>query len=448
MTFSTAPKQRLSADPRDYFHFGRYKTPTILYPLLQNWGEVQDPSRSLPLITGQILVLDGHMYYSKKEWDLIVNSTIKALESKDTKYFDDFFVAARIHADANADFLMHAKKESSLKDIESVFLLYHNMEYPWLYVLPMCQAIEDWLKPKVPTDILPLFFTPSQPTILAEYQEKINGLAARVKKTKMKSSDLDKEVDSLLCEYPWVGMMHFWGEYNSPEKIAESLKKPLEMGSTPSFEKIPQEFKWLLEITRKATYYRQYFAELCAIGSYELYESFKRLSIDPNRAIWLTPEEFFEEYAEGKHTVSKEMISERKKAYGVSNSIITGKELQEMIREFIPEEMGEVKELRGTVASKGHATGKVKIILSPHDLGKMEEGDILVAHETTPDVVPAMQKAAAIVTDIGGLTSHAAIVSRELGKPCIIGTKIGSRVLKDGDMVDVDAEKGIVTVIT
>ena len=63
---------------------------------------------------------------------------------------------------------------------------------------------------------------------------------------------------------------------------------------------------------------------------------------------------------------------------------------------------------------------------------------------TTPDFVPAMRNAAAIVTDEGGVTSHAAIVSREMNKPCIIGTKIATQVFKDGDVVEVDAEKGVV----
>ena len=64
--------------------------------------------------------------------------------------------------------------------------------------------------------------------------------------------------------------------------------------------------------------------------------------------------------------------------------------------------------------------------------------------ETTPDFVPAVKIAAAVITDYGGITSHAAIVSREFGVPCVIGTKIATKVLKDGDRVEVDAEKGIV----
>ncbi len=66
---------------------------------------------------------------------------------------------------------------------------------------------------------------------------------------------------------------------------------------------------------------------------------------------------------------------------------------------------------------------------------------------TTPEYVPAMRKSMAIVTDEGGVTCHAAIVSRELGKPCIIGTGNGTKVLKDGDIVEVDANEGIITII-
>ncbi len=77
----------------------------------------------------------------------------------------------------------------------------------------------------------------------------------------------------------------------------------------------------------------------------------------------------------------------------------------------------------------------------------MQKGDILVSIATDPDIVPAMKKAAAIVTEQGGVTSHAAIVSRELGTPCVIGTKIATKVFKDGDLVEVDAVKGIVKLI-
>jgi len=100
--------------------------------------------------------------------------------------------------------------------------------------------------------------------------------------------------------------------------------------------------------------------------------------------------------------------------------------------------------LKGLGASPGIGIGKVKVIESEREISKVEEGDILVTTMTTPDVVPAMKRASAIVTDEGGMTCHAAIVSRELGVPAVVGTKEATKVLKDGMVVTVDGEKGVV----
>ena len=88
---------------------------------------------------------------------------------------------------------------------------------------------------------------------------------------------------------------------------------------------------------------------------------------------------------------------------------------------------------------------RVKILRDPHDADSFHKGDILVAPMTTPEYIFAMKKASAIVTDTGGLMSHAAVTSRELGVPCIVGTKYATTLLKDGDMVVVDTTKGTVT---
>jgi pyruvate,water dikinase len=89
----------------------------------------------------------------------------------------------------------------------------------------------------------------------------------------------------------------------------------------------------------------------------------------------------------------------------------------------------------------------VKIVIDPRKVEDFSIGDILVTTMTTPEYIFVMKKAAAILTDTGGLTSHAAIVSRELGIPCIVGTKIATRVLKDGDLVEVDADSGVVRIL-
>ena len=100
--------------------------------------------------------------------------------------------------------------------------------------------------------------------------------------------------------------------------------------------------------------------------------------------------------------------------------------------------------LKGLPASPGLGTGTVKIIKNLNDIDKVKPGDILVTKMTNPDMVPAMKKAEAIVTDEGGVTSHAAIVSRELGIPCVVGTEKATKKLKEKQLITVDGEEGVV----
>jgi len=107
----------------------------------------------------------------------------------------------------------------------------------------------------------------------------------------------------------------------------------------------------------------------------------------------------------------------------------------------------ESNEITGQMASTGKAIGQVKIIKRKEQMIEMEEGKILVTPMTTPEFVPVMEKAAAFVTDEGGILCHAAIVAREMKKPCIIGTKVATELLNDGDLIEVDADNGIIRII-
>ena len=100
--------------------------------------------------------------------------------------------------------------------------------------------------------------------------------------------------------------------------------------------------------------------------------------------------------------------------------------------------------LQGQGASPGIATGRVVIVDEVSDLGRIQDGDIMVTTITNPDMVPVMRRVSAIITDEGGMTCHAAVVSRELGTPAIVGTKNATRVLKEGDIITIDGKKGII----
>lgn len=127
--------------------------------------------------------------------------------------------------------------------------------------------------------------------------------------------------------------------------------------------------------------------------------------------------------------------------------VITGVKAKHLLKRQKIEKEKRIKlnNLLGTCACPGKAKGIAKIINVPEDIPKMKSGDIMISHTTFPSLVPAMKKAAAIVTEDGGITCHAAIVARELQTPCIVGCSGILRAIKGGDMVEVDANKGIIT---
>ncbi len=115
---------------------------------------------------------------------------------------------------------------------------------------------------------------------------------------------------------------------------------------------------------------------------------------------------------------------------------------------LIPKIPDTTSTLKGTVAFPGKVTGKATLVLTMEDAGRFTEGDILVTTMTTPDFLPIMHASSAILTEIGGLLCHAAIVSRELKIPCVIGIQHLTQILKDGDMVEVDADSGVITILS
>ncbi|HVC58302.1 MAG TPA: PEP-utilizing enzyme [Candidatus Acidoferrales bacterium] len=105
------------------------------------------------------------------------------------------------------------------------------------------------------------------------------------------------------------------------------------------------------------------------------------------------------------------------------------------------------EEIRGVTASQGYAKGRAIVVSSMSELHKVKKGDIMIAISTIPDFVPAMERAAGIIAEEGGITSHAAIVSRELKLPCIVGAANVTKIIRDGDLVELDADNGIARIL-
>ncbi len=159
----------------------------------------------------------------------------------------------------------------------------------------------------------------------------------------------------------------------------------------------------------------------------------------------------FRAYFEDKTLPSQEELVKRQAGCGLlfvdgKETLLTIDEVESLLNQIFKIDEN-VTELKGSPASPGIVKGKVTIVLDPSKADNFSEGDILVAEMTHPQYLQLMKQSAAIVTDAGGTLCHAAVVSREFNIPCVVGTQVATSVLKDGMMVEVDAEKGVVKIL-
>ncbi len=176
-----------------------------------------------------------------------------------------------------------------------------------------------------------------------------------------------------------------------------------------------------------------------------------KFSIEPQNdlADYVTIEE-----AVSDELPSKNILEKRRESWALFNSdVIHSKERVKnffnnnkiFLEEFSDENIN--PEIKGQVAQVGIAKGPARVLFKIQDLENVKEGDILISPMTGPDFILAMDKASAIVTDEGGATCHAAIISREFKIPCIVGTQAATEIIRSGDIVEVNANKGIVKIL-
>ncbi len=215
-------------------------------------------------------------------------------------------------------------------------------------------------------------------------------------------------------------------EFNSEDHL---ILKPKDMGEWMSFMIYARDERKRVNLMVNGLLDR-YLRKECSVRK-----------IDYNDAVMLTVDEF----EKCKADPSKiEHYSERYFKLTKNGPVNILKE--EWIR--VSDENLEINsEIHGQAASRGKIRGIARVIMSSSDFGKMKTGEIIIASMTRPEYAPILSMAGAIITDEGGITCHAAIISRELRIPCIIGTKNATKILKDGDLVEVDADKGVVRII-
>ncbi len=175
-----------------------------------------------------------------------------------------------------------------------------------------------------------------------------------------------------------------------------------------------------------------------------------KLDIPPELVLCAVKEEFEAYLQKGQPFVAREILEDRHRACALlwtnqERMLVVGQEVDE-VEALIKQHATKTDSatIKGSVGYPGKVKGRVRIVFDPSKITDFQEGEILVSGMTRPEFLSLMKKAAAFVTDGGGILCHAAIVARELKKPCIIGTLIATKELKEGDIVEVDADSGVV----
>lgn len=284
------------------------------------------------------------------------------------------------------------------------------------------------------------------------------------------------ELENHLKRYGWIGTRHWW--FHRPwtvgdltgrirtllkkdaneqirhikklrvenEENAAQLMSALRSAAASDFERIvsiAKEFAWL----------RTYRTDVLHSSGFNARHLFFRIAelmgLNHKDVTYLGSYEIRAFLEEGRTAVTRMVIDERRNGAETLRLgqplIVSGKERERLLSimdKKLKQELPAV--VRGTPAFHGKSVGRARIVQNQFQLEKVQDGDVLVAAMTFPSFILAMERAVAFVTDEGGILCHAAIISREMQKPCVIGTKNATKVFRDGDLVEVDAANGIV----
>ena len=279
----------------------------------------------------------------------------------------------------------------------------------------------------------------------------------KIKSGKDKKFNLEEALSEHCQKYEYLGYRDPFSKGYSKRFFRDRLlklkpiKKPPAKVYNINFNQ--KEIKYI-ELMKELVYFRNYRADKLYEVLYHLEPLWKKIA---NKYQLRSTDLGYYSLAEGQNLfkngkrVQLSILDKRKRGYGfimINGRIkfFVGRELNKYKKIYTTPKKANTK-ISGFTACKGRIIGRVKVVLNSKAQSKVRKGDVMVACMTTPDFLPCMEKAAAFITDEGGITCHAAIVAREMNKPCIIGTKFATKVLKDGDLVEVDANQGIIKIL-
>jgi len=443
----------------EFAFYGKWEQPLFSAHFWASWYDKSlCQSIGLPPLKGLLIKVNGINVMHQGDLEAMKKTLRKACEAGDSGFFRRLdAVCSRILAE-HLELVPLLEKERDAAEAFRKFVdSSHRVMVPWAVSAFLSDYMGELLVEGAekfgvaPTKAIDL--VPKKETIMIrQWREALEIKKALARKGK---AALLERIRDHVREYAWVGTHHFWGEPLTVKKFREDLHALKEPPAARAVErkKLAKQLKFLAKAAGEMMFLRQYSAEVFDLVAFKarpvMAKIGKRLGLGYDELLGLTPGEIMRCLNESEKSL-RQKAAKRKANYFVVRAggrEIVGDEASEvkaLIGAFVPKQDLRARELRGSVACRGRAVGRARIFLRPENFEKMRDGDVLVTTMTTPDFVPLMKKACAIVTDIGGLLSHAALVSREMGKPCIVGTQAATTILKDGDVVEVDANKGVV----
>lgn len=273
-----------------------------------------------------------------------------------------------------------------------------------------------------------------------------------------KNFDLDVALEKHIDKYGFLGYREpFSNGYDKKffETKLEAQNSETKQHKITSIEFTKNEQEYV-DLLKEFVYFRTYRTEKLYESLYYLEPLWEKISSEfglENKTDigWYTLDEV-KDLFRSEAKITNVELGKRKIGHAIllhknNSEIIFADQMFDYKKKHYPEQKLNTGQIFGIAACKGKITGIAKIVTSSKNQDKIQDGDILVTAMTTPDFLPSMNRAVAFITDEGGITCHAAIVAREMNKPCIIGTKNATKLLKDGDLVEVDANNGIVKII-
>ena len=465
----------------------RFRTPFYVYNIFDGAAKHYNKKIKFAYEMPCLLDLDNELMFGKNNWDYLRKKAVSGINKNPKILMDVINISYSLNKEIeDLGESVRARKfsgKNSNGEMTEIFKKYLDKTSEFAAVMVFPLLFEEYLEIEINKELASIFkgnnlikakqlFTSSLK--ISSSQEEQIGLLKMAKKRiagELERGDILKHIES----YGWLKNVSLDGQIYNEAEIKEKIKAHSKDNPDRILKIIKQkrrkflqdleECKEKIKNNKKLSSYIETLQEAIFFRSWRTERIYKNITYftnflsvlsrrlklkETNDIFFLTPPEILNSL-NNCSLAEQKIIKERKKGFilyanGKVTKICSGRVVEDAKKKikFLNHEKGRDESVFGQKAYPGKVKGKVSLILNKSDFSKMKQGNILVCRSTTPDYLPLIHKCSAIVTDEGGVLSHASIISRELHKPCVIGTKTATKLLKEGDRVEVDADRGMI----